>query len=179
MGIAEYQSFLFIDYRNLIFGMLDLPYHYKYMAFNFLRGWKNKAGLPFLKKYWKINRISLYRESLKQNYCFNFDSYLHLFKSFFFSNLPRLLISRKLIQSAMRAFIIKFEFTSLLCSGVRIPSLGKKNKCKLISSVQCSKNEKIVQLFKKTFHHSCLKNKIKILLIQPIFEAHQPMRTCR
>ena len=42
----------------------------------------------------------------------------------------------------MRAFIIKFEFTSLLCSGVRIPSLGKKNKCKLISSLQCSKNEK-------------------------------------
>ena len=86
MGIAEYQSFLFIDYRNLIFGMLDLPYHYKYMAFNFLRGWKNKAGLPFLKKYWKINRISLYRESLKQNYCFNFDLYLHLFKSFFFKS---------------------------------------------------------------------------------------------
>ena len=86
------------------------------------------------------------------------------------------MISRKLIQSAMRAFIIKFEFTSLLCSGVRIPSLGKKNKCKLISSIQCSKNEKIVQLFKKTFHHSCLKNKIKILLIEPIFEAHQPMR---
>ena len=49
----------------------------------------------------------------------------------------------------MRAFIIKFEFTSLLCSGVRIPSLGKKNKCKLISSIQCSKNEKIVQLFLK------------------------------
>ena len=77
----------------------------------------------------------------------------------------------------MRAFIIKFEFTSLLCSGVRIPSLGKKNKCKLISSIQCSKNEKnSANFFLKNSSLLFEKQKMKICLILPIFEGHQPMQ---